>query len=437
MTKFEIRMNVRMTNDPMTKPKLGMWVFVWRAFTNLSRAATTSTAPGPARPEATPPCTLESGGASTQPAGLPVSFDVTITNTGRDSFYYWCGGPADYPQADHFLAELASVDAGGKPRPVECFNGQFEMGSGMGREIKPGASINVPLVIGPLAVGQYDIAFQSRQETSTDMTGNKTISWPAAQAMPLRVTIVEDAKLAAATRNSWVQRILGGEPLAGRMAIQFKTPEVIAKLVPALNANSDRAARNAADVLSDVEPADLPPGTDTAVASAIESGLQPRANATSAEPGLLIYLSMVAGNIGSDTALVAVAKLTHAENVVAEARWRAVQNLARFHQPQAQQELEALAKDKNQEVRSAAAIALAERQDPAAIPVLLDLIAAGPQFRAYQVEALGNFPNDPRAVAAIENATKDSDDLTRDFAQRAWQKVLAARNKPQPAPTRN
>ncbi len=50
-------------------------------------------------------------------------------------------------------------------------------------------------------------------------------------------------------------------------------------------------------------------------------------------------------------------------------------------------ELEALAKDKDSYVRSAAAIALAERGDTAAIPVLLDLIKNDAQFRAYQVQA--------------------------------------------------
>jgi hypothetical protein len=41
---------------------------------------------------------------------------------------------------------------------------------------------------------------------------------------------------------------------------------------------------------------------------------------------------------GSDKALAAVTKLTHADNVFYQARWDAVHSLACFHQPKAQEE---------------------------------------------------------------------------------------------------
>jgi HEAT repeat protein len=95
-------------------------------------------------------------------------------------------------------------------------------------------------------------------------------------------------------------------------------------------------------------------------------------------------------------------------------------------QPQIQGQLKGLAKDDSKWVRSAAAIALVNRKDDVAIPILLELTKTDWPLRAYQIEALGNFPNDSKAVEAIKEALNDPDPLTRQFAENAWRKVPAS-----------
>jgi HEAT repeat protein len=145
-----------------------------------------------------------------------------------------------------------------------------------------------------------------------------------------------------------------------------------------------------------------------------------------------MYLAKVAGNVGSNDALAAVVKLTHLNDRL---RWEFVQSLAQFPQPLATNELEKLLTDEDSNVRSETVNALAERGDTVVIPVLLKQIENGSDSRADDVQALSHFPHDPRAVAAIQAAQKDTDEVVRESANQAWTKVKSARSKrAEPAP---
>src|SRR5450432_4466061 len=75
--------------------------------------------------------------------GKPVLLKVTLTNIGDKPLSYWCGGPELYPAAENFLIILTSAD--GKSREIMPTNGQYTVGSGVGRDIKPGEAVEVPL----------------------------------------------------------------------------------------------------------------------------------------------------------------------------------------------------------------------------------------------------------------------------------------------------
>ena len=66
---------------------------------------------------------------SPQPAGYPVVLELTLTNPGKDSVAWWCGGPERYPGAEHFVVEVR-YDGGEKWHAVEATNGQYTQGSG-------------------------------------------------------------------------------------------------------------------------------------------------------------------------------------------------------------------------------------------------------------------------------------------------------------------
>jgi hypothetical protein len=183
---------------------------------------------------------------------------------------YWCGGPAEYPQGTKFGAEVTRIRGAGQARTFECFNGQYVQGSGNDLQIRRGTSVEVPLSIAPLPAGDYEIVFKSRESKWIDpMTKEEKTLWPAARSTAMRMAIRDDAALSGAVCEAWVGQVLRREPFAMMNVTQWKTPQVIVKLVPALAGDDEEAALNAAIVMSDLEATDLPRETGAVTAKAI------------------------------------------------------------------------------------------------------------------------------------------------------------------------
>ena len=100
--------------------------------------------------------------------------------------------------------------------------------------------------------------------------------------------------------------------------------------------------------------------------------------------------------------------------------------------------LEAL-RDREPEVRAVAAMELARRGDAAAVEALIDPEVLKLE-RTYSIYyALARFPNDDRAIAAIETGLKHPDPHVRESATSAHRDVQARKarsDEATPAPLR-
>src|SRR5262249_51986696 len=110
---------------------------------------------------------------------------------------------------------------------------------------------------------------------------------------------------------------------------------------------------------------------------------------------VVVYLALIAGKIGTEDAMAPVLAL--ARSKLSGARSVAVSALGMFNQERATRELRGFLFDTEEEVRLAAAQALAGRKDPAAIDVLVAIAGDGKsRWRGDACQALAKFPNDPR-----------------------------------------
>jgi len=81
-----------------------------------------------------------------QPTGWPVVVELTLTNVGKEPIGWWCGGPDVYPPAQHFAVQVR-YGADDDWHDVTPSNGQYVLGSGFTRQLKPGESIVVPMAV--------------------------------------------------------------------------------------------------------------------------------------------------------------------------------------------------------------------------------------------------------------------------------------------------
>lgn len=108
----------------------------------LLAAAVTAGADQQTKETATLSLAVEGG----QPAGWPIVVEVAVTNAGKEDISWWCGGPAKYPPAHHFVVEVR-YNADMKWQEVTPSNGQYVRGSGFDRTLAPAESITVPLAV--------------------------------------------------------------------------------------------------------------------------------------------------------------------------------------------------------------------------------------------------------------------------------------------------
>jgi hypothetical protein len=335
----------------------------------------------------------------TQPAGAPILVRITLRNTGKTAISYWCGGPAKYPGAHEFSARLTNGQ--GKTREAVLSNGQFQMGSGAMHEIQPGQSVTLPAALEPLPAGSYSIQ--------------------VGKGKPSKIIVKDSPELTRQREQDILKRVRKGEPFAQHVAAKFPTGPVTAALLQDLLSADQQVALQAAFTLERTEK--LPADSGAIVNKAMRMHLDATEKKQNRETSLLSYLTFLAARAGSDEALSAVLTLVHS-NMDGGTRGSAIGALGTFKQDRAAKALRDLLKDDIQEVRFAAARALGERKDPAAVEVLLAVAGdAGSRWRAYAYPALAKFPTDARVESAIKNGLRDEDQFVRSQAEHALREL--------------
>ncbi|MGA2501304.1 MAG: HEAT repeat domain-containing protein, partial [Tepidisphaeraceae bacterium] len=145
------------------------------------------------------------------------------------------------------------------------------------------------------------------------------------------------------------------------------------------------------------------------------------------ETSLRSGLASVAARELSDESLDAVLALLEDELQRPDRCW-SIQELWNFEQPKAAEALRKLLTHPDGWVRFMAASGLSRRRDLAAVPVLVET-SKNPtsEERTYALHRLSDYWDDPRAVAAIDQAIKDTDARVRQSAGWAKQSVERSR----------
>lgn len=335
-----------------------------------------------------------------QPAGYPVVLSLVMTNTAKTPFTYWCGSPELYPGAHLFVVRV--MDAKGAETPVLPENGQYTLGSGVDQEIKPGETVEVPAALDPLPAGRYSIHVGAGKAAT--------------------VTVEQNAELGLKREQDVVRQIRAGREFGRFLSYKYPREAVTRQLVQDLAADDAGAAFVAARAL--FAQRTLPEGTGATIAAAMTKQLA----AKPSNGNLLVYLAILAANIGTDEARAPVLALAKSDEYD-EVRMHAVESLATFKQPEASAELRGLLKEWEPRVRLAAAAALAARGDATAIEVLVGVAQdKTSQWRGDALRPLANFPDDPRAETTIRKGLDDEDRNVRESAKDALE-VLARNRK--------
>ena len=357
-----------------------------------------------------------------QPADYPVIITLKLAVIGSTPFTYWCGGPGKYPSVDIFPVTL--TDNKGQERKILLANGQYIMGSGMNREIKPGETMDVPASLGLLMVGSYSIQ--------------------VGDGKAVKVEVKEDLQLAQQRKQEVVSEIHQGNPFQQFVTKQYDLDPVIEILQDDLTGTDVVAAENAAYTLYLIHP--KPANLATTITKTMDQQLpqitklikqQFRSTAIEFKRfQLLSMLVQMAGEIGSDDALVPVMTVldTDTSEIPDDAftpcnpnlesvKITAVKELGRFKQQRATDELHRLLRDNHFWVPTTAAQILAKRKDSAGRAILrAHLFDRKTLNRSNAYDALLNFPDDPEYKLLIEYGLSDTDESIRQAAKAAQAK---------------
>jgi len=300
---------------------------------------------------------LELAADGRQLTGRPVVLKARLTNIGATPISYWFAGPGDYPSARHFRIYLTGQD--GQTRAVVPTNGQYIRGSGMNREVKPGAMVEVPLALAPLPDGTWSVRVGSDEEYYLDQpSGKREVFWPAMpRSVPVKIEITQNAAAVAAWDRQLLNNVRQHNPFAKHLATAYHVDFVINAAISDLVGDDPKLAVAAADTLYFVRP--LPPSAEKAIESAIDSQLALAPDRI--DPEFLAYVLELAGEFPTGAMLEKVLAVAHCPfqwAVDVEMHYAAVSTLRYFPQNRAVVELKAFLNDKSQIIREGARAAL-------------------------------------------------------------------------------
>jgi len=219
----------------------------------------------------------------------------------------------------------------------------------------------------------------------------------------IAITVKDDPQLARERAQELATKLKQEDAFSEYVFRKYPTRAVTDVLMKDLLSDNaeivERAAFNLERLLQ------FPADADAIVRKSMEKQLKMLGRQQNRSTGAVIYLSKLAGKIGTDQALAAVLALA-VSHLDGETRSRAMTALGQFKQEQAVRELREFLKDADERVRFYAARTLAKSQDPAAIPVLVKVAGdAKSQWRPYALEELAHYPNSPEAIAALKDAS--------------------------------
>ncbi|HZZ78150.1 MAG TPA: hypothetical protein VFE62_06510 [Gemmataceae bacterium] len=343
-----------------------------------------------------PSCTLDVKTDPTHPVGMPIILSIQLTNKGKTPVSYWCGGPRDYPGLGGLQATV--TPEGGKPTVATLSNGQYFLGSGMDRQIKPGQAMEVPGVMPPLPKGSYTIQI--------------------GEGKSVQVKVADDPDLLKKREADLLAGVRKGDPFLQHAATLCRLPSFQKSILKDLDGNF---VVQASDVLVRVGK-DLPPDAGKYVGKALR-----RSASNSKE---LWTLASLASRIGTDEMLDIVQGMARSEGFGREGRLVMIRHLSLFKQEKSRTALRDLLKDGDEFVRFRAAYDLAvfKGADRAGLDVLI-AVAENPNHkeRVHACFALAWFTAEPRAERAIRSRLTDADGNVRQSAASALQQLLQKR----------
>jgi hypothetical protein len=340
-------------------------------------------------------------------AGLPLRLKLTIANTGKSPFSYWCGGPGTYPSADPFTATL--TDAKKQTRTLRLRNGQYVQGSGVDLLIE---TVQVlPAVCDPLPAGTYTLAVTGKSSSWSDK-GKLVETWPAVKAADVTIT-VENNPQAVKKAETALLDSAKEDPFARYVVQTYGIDPIVKTWLEQLLDDDAKVAFRAVGTLRHVRR--LPEGGGDLLKRAALKHCDPKFGAPDAN--LLYYISLIARNTQTDEALEAVITIANAD---ADARFSAISDLGYFPQKRAEEVLLALTTKKDSAVYWRAIGALACRKNPIALAPLLKAVAdRDPNRRREGLGFLSCFRDTPEAQRALKSALKDADPDVRNTAELA------------------
>jgi HEAT repeat protein len=357
-------------------------------------------------------------------ADLPLQFRLTITNTGKIPLAYWCGGPASYPSAHLFRAEVK--DASGRTRWLPLHNGQHMRGRGTTCFVAKTQLL--PAAGDPLGPGTYTIRVVGKPQLIIQK-GKMSEQWPAMIAEPITVTIKEDRRARIAAEKTIVLRA-DEEPFLWHVARVYSLDPVVETWLRQLLDPDPKVAFLAVGHLQHVRR--LPPGGDASLKEAALKHCRPKSGKL--DLNLLHYISLIAGQIRTDEALDVVLMIV--EGCAPE--WpstTAVEYLAGFPQKRAEDALISIAEKKDAAAYWDAINGLAKRGNRLALDPLKRAAAdLGPERRTrerrfFAIRALSSLRKYPEAREILNNALSDPDPDVKRCAEMALKGAVAGQEE--------
>jgi hypothetical protein len=228
-----------------------------------------------------------------QLATLPLQLKLTISNTGKAPFYYWCGGPGQYPDADPFT--VAVTDATGRTRKYRLHNGQYIKGSG--RDYPINTRQTLPATCDPLSRGNYTLKVTGKSQSFV-RNGEMVEHWPAMSAEPITIK-VEDNPSAVAKAEKDLMARAEKDPFARHLVRVYGIDPIVKTWLNQLLSDDPKVAWKAMGELQNV--LRLPAGGDVILARAAVKQSHPESGKV--DENLLEYIAHIAHRLEAERSM--------------------------------------------------------------------------------------------------------------------------------------